>query len=246
MLEITELYKGKIICEFDDVRHRYTIVNKGRRFKPSSVTAICGVANKPALIWWALDLGLDLCREAIKPGTEYAEIYLQAVFEAARKQHQTVKQEAAQKGKERHHGLETLLRAAKQAAQEIVIEGIGPCVPIEVERRVYSRRHRFSGTLDAIVRTGRDLVLLDWKTGKAIYPEYRLQTAAYQHAWEEEFPDQPIADRYLIRTPEENIFEPHPCPPSSYRLDFKGFMGAKALHERLKQIEKSIKKSVIS
>ena len=52
------------------------------------------------------------------------------------------------------------------------------------ELTVYNRNVGYAGTLDAIItspRTGCRYVL-DWKTGKGVYPESALQLAAYAHA----------------------------------------------------------------
>lgn len=51
------------------------------------------------------------------------------------------------------------------------------------EATVYSRTERYAGTLDAIVTLadGRRL-LIDYKSGKDVYPEVAIQLAAYRHA----------------------------------------------------------------
>lgn len=53
----------------------------------------------------------------------------------------------------------------------------------QTEASVYSRAQRYAGTLDAIVTLsdGRRL-LIDYKSGKAVYPEVALQLAAYRYA----------------------------------------------------------------
>ena len=50
------------------------------------------------------------------------------------------------------------------------------------EATVYHTREAYAGTLDAIVRIGGRTLLVDYKTGKDIYPEVALQLAAYAHA----------------------------------------------------------------
>jgi hypothetical protein len=50
------------------------------------------------------------------------------------------------------------------------------------EATVFSRRHGYAGTLDAICVLDGTLTLLDVKTGKSVYPEVALQLAAYAHA----------------------------------------------------------------
>jgi hypothetical protein len=245
------LYGGEIILEFDPARHQYRVISKGRKYKVPSVTAICGILNKPALIPWAINNTLEVCKGAIGPGVEYAETYLEAVWEAAKKASADIKRSAAERGKSRHAEIERSLNSLDSRAdggqddlrkwlQTITFEVVA------VERRIYSRRHRFSGTLDCITRSKDGLVLIDWKTSKSIYPEFRLQTAAYQLAWEEEHPDQPIEGRYLVRIAEDGSVEPHYFPRSTYRLDKKGFLGALDLYRRAQQIEKEFKKSVIT
>jgi len=60
------------------------------------------------------------------------------------------------------------------------------------EMQLTSEEFGYNGTLDCIGKIGKDLVLLDWKTGKAkekdkpaIYDEYRYQVAAYVSAFNE-------------------------------------------------------------
>jgi len=63
------------------------------------------------------------------------------------------------------------------------------------EMIVYSKKYKFAGTLDfmgevTIPATKKEKekkvnILLDWKTGKGLYPEYDLQVAAYLHAHKE-------------------------------------------------------------
>lgn len=71
------------------------------------------------------------------------------------------------------------------------------CKPeiIENEKIIFSKKHGFAGTLDFVGRitlpatknrkAKKMLVLLDYKTGKGIYPEYELQVAAYLMAYKE-------------------------------------------------------------
>ncbi len=60
----------------------------------------------------------------------------------------------------------------------------------QTELTVYNRTQRYAGTLDAIVTLsdGRRL-LIDYKTGKGVYPEVGLQLAAYRYAEYMRLPD---------------------------------------------------------
>lgn len=57
--------------------------------------------------------------------------------------------------------------------------------PEFVERRIWSSRHRYAGTLDALAWIDGKFGVLDIKTSTGFYPEYNLQTAAYMTALQE-------------------------------------------------------------
>jgi len=57
---------------------------------------------------------------------------------------------------------------------------------VEAEAVRWSAKHGYIGTGDLIARVDGVLSVLDFKTGKRLYPEVFLQLAAYQRAYEEE------------------------------------------------------------
>jgi len=57
--------------------------------------------------------------------------------------------------------------------------------PEFVERRIWSGRYRYSGTIDALAWIGGKCGVLDIKTSARFYSEYNLQTAAYFVALQE-------------------------------------------------------------
>ena len=57
--------------------------------------------------------------------------------------------------------------------------------PEFVERQVWSLRHRYAGTVDAIATVDGKFGVLDIKTSSGFYAEYNLQTAAYMTALQE-------------------------------------------------------------
>lgn len=60
----------------------------------------------------------------------------------------------------------------------------------QVEQTVYHRAQRYAGTLDAILTlSDGKRVIVDYKTGKAVYPEVALQLAAYRYAEYMRLPD---------------------------------------------------------
>lgn len=75
------------------------------------------------------------------------------------------------------------------------------------EERLSCEEHQYGGTIDCVARIGsnnrRQLVLLDWKTSKAVYGDYLLQIAAYGMMWEENHPDKLIDSYHLVRFDKE-------------------------------------------
>lgn len=61
------------------------------------------------------------------------------------------------------------------------LDDFGPAIEM-TEATVFSVAESYAGTLDAIMTIGGRRVLVDFKTGKAIYPDVALQLAAYAHA----------------------------------------------------------------
>src|SRR5262249_31089844 len=54
--------------------------------------------------------------------------------------------------------------------------------PLALERVVYCEDCGYAGTMDLYARVKGIPTVLDWKTGRAIYPEAFLQNVAYRHA----------------------------------------------------------------
>lgn len=57
--------------------------------------------------------------------------------------------------------------------------------PEFIERQIWSRTHRYAGTVDALATIDGKFGVLDIKTSPGFYPEYNLQTAAYLQALQE-------------------------------------------------------------
>jgi len=151
--------------------------NKEGKRVPGVTTAI-SVLNKPALVPWAWDLGIQgidyktfrddkadigtlahllaLCHEKKeKPDTDY---FTQAQIDLA----------------------ETCFLKYLDWRDRHDIKSIF------LEKQSVSERHQYGGTLDHYCLLDRVPTLLDYKTGKAIYPEQFYQLAAYKNLLEEE------------------------------------------------------------
>jgi hypothetical protein len=234
-----------VILRYAPKSHRYKVVIKGKEYAVPSVTTALGVLDKPALIPWALNQAVEFLRSAISPGVEHAESYLEEVYAQSKRAARTKRDLAANVGTLAH----TILERYPDCGT--IPDGhVGSCVTgglawlrtsdVQIEMRecpVYSRRHRFSGRFDGLARVNGSLSLFDWKTSTGVYPEYRLQLAAYVAAFEEEHPSERIEQRIVLHLgKEDGSFTPHIYTRASLRQDFGAFLAALRLYTRLKAI----------
>src|SRR5262252_3076493 len=170
-----------------------------------SVTTILDVIAKPGLGPWYAKQERQYFETAMlevlsKPGARDPEYVLAAVVAAVTgvKAADRERQRASVIGAAVHAGIEWQLRRAlgenagpapclpeaaawaleswKDWAASVALE------PLAIERTVYCHDCGYAGTLDLFARVKGVLTVLDWKSGKAIYPEAFLQNVAYRHA----------------------------------------------------------------
>ena len=125
---------------------------------------------------------------------------------------------------------------------------------LSTERKIYSKQFQYAGTLDglAIVSSCNDLnccktlfkdhlAICDWKTSRFLYPEFLLQTAAYQRAYTEETKE-PVTDRFIIRLDKQTAeFEVWHLTADDYQQDFQAFREALELTRSMDTIKERVK-----
>lgn len=75
--------------------------------------------------------------------------------------------------------------------------------PVYLERTVWSHRYGYAGTMDWKAYVCDKLTCGDWKTGKAVYPEARLQIAAYRVA-DQERGEELAEQAMVVRLPKQD------------------------------------------
>jgi hypothetical protein len=172
-----------------------------------SVTTILDVIAKPALgPWYAKEerryFEAAMLEVLARPGARDPEYVLTAVADAVTgvKAADRERQKAAAIGTAIHAGIEWHLRTRlgedagpeprlpegavwaveswKDWAKSVDLE------PVAIERPVYCELCGYAGTLDLYAKVSGIPTVIDWKSGKAIYPEAFLQNIAYRHAAE--------------------------------------------------------------
>lgn len=200
------------------------------------VTTVLGVMNKPALVHWAWDLGMQ--------GLDFRK----------------VKDQAADIGTLAHWMCECHLQGLKPDTSPFSAEDIDAAensflkflewwdkaglelikvkdfdgIECTNEVRMVSETYLYGGTLDLPCRDkeGR-MVLVDFKTSKGVYPEYWYQCAAYSQMFEENT-GHPF-DRHIIIKIGKKLkgdFEVH--ERQELTLQWKIFLAALKLHTLLK------------
>ena len=240
-----KLYKGKVTINFEEKDwggkkiHSYTD-SKGKKLL--SVTEVTGTIDKSnALIIWAtrlmgkylLDNFLDknLTNEAV---------------EISFREWRKAKEKAADIGSSIHNWIEMKIKGLEPAIPEDdkVKNGVLAFLKwqnennikwLENEKIVYSKKYNYIGKLDAIAKIKGKTYLIDYKSGKAIYPEFYLQTAGYQLAYEEEH-GKKIDGRMLIHLgKEDGAFE---CKEvDDYKKDSEAFLGLLKTKKRLIELD---------
>lgn len=138
-----------------------------------SVTQILGIIRKPFLETWRGKWGNRLCDKKLKAAGAIGTLFHSSV-------------ELLAQGV----GVNTTNRRVNAMAgrmKEWLAEH--EYQPEVAEFKVLSKKHKYSGTLDAIGYVKDfpgELVILDWKSGAGIYPEMSLQLAAYAEAYREQ------------------------------------------------------------
>lgn len=229
------IYDGTL--EFDEKLHAYSF---NGAFVPG-VTTILQCIAKPALVPWAAGMASDYWLKEIRSGrVDHA-----AIHKEAKGAHRRFTEAAANYGQNVHDYAECFFK--KQPLPELTsdqakrgVEAFHKWIDahkVEVlasERRVFSKQHYYAGTCDFVAKIDDVLGVGDIKTSSGIYPEMRLQTAAYQHALQEEKSIEfPV--RWIIRF-DKKTGEFEAKSFYDFDLDFKGFLAALELHRTLQTI----------
>ena len=241
-METTELYQGAVKLCFDARKHVYTVDGQ----VVDGVTSALGVIAKPALVPWAVKMTLERVGRHLKPGVALDEIQINRAMEEGRRAHREKTSDAAAIGTMVHAYAETALGGGEptlpvntEAANAVSAFDAWRVEhdvrPLMVERKVYSRRHNYAGTVDLVANVAGRLTVIDLKSSSGLYNEMRYQVSAYRNALEEEGIIKPGAARAVVRFDKrDGSFEYHPLPDEDHDGDLRAFLSALEVHRRQK------------
>ena len=201
-----------------------------------SVTTILGVIDKPALKFWANQIGLN----GIKI-VEYVD-------------------DKAMIGTLAHYIIECFVKNEKENFEQFEcdqeqIEQARVCTkkffewldyqaefsPIASELHLVSESMQYGGTIDLIAKLNGKITLIDFKTCNAIYEEPYFQTAAYEKLAKEHGYNVEQVVILRIGRDEEEGFEY--IEHKTLETSFATFLAAKTLYENKKEFSKEFKKT---
>lgn len=232
-----QIYDGELVFN-EKGRNRYTY----NGVPVPGVTTILGNIAKPQLIPWAARMASEHFLKSVQGGrTDY-----DVIAEESTKAHGKVLKDAGAIGTNVHAYAEAHFKGL--ALPELLTDQAKLGVEafhkwldahkIEVlasERLVYSKEHHYAGTCDFVANVDGVLSVGDIKTGSGIYHDHRFQTAAYQHAMQEE-KGMKFEVRWIIRF-DKKTGEFEAKPFYNFDLDFQGFRAALTLHRTFQAIK---------
>jgi hypothetical protein len=242
MVKKYKLYNGEITLEFNETTHTYTVDDK----IIYGVTSIVGVLDKPALIYWAVGKAIDFLKQVLTPGLVIDEVNLPAMLEGAKTAHRKHLKDASDIGTAVHDYLERYLTAGinkeklpPMPVNQNIKAGIKAVLEwakennvrfLASERKIYSKKYGYAGTLDALAEVNGKLAIVDFKTSNGIYEDYFLQTAAYARAVEEE-DGKKIEECWILRIPKDGS-EFATAKDEMVEMNFRSFLGCLENYKR--------------
>lgn len=225
-----------------------------RKKRLTGVTTITGVIDKPNLIPWASKMACNHMREYLKEGEKYTMEELMPIIDEAQEKHNTTKNKAATTGSMIHDWAEKFAKAKAnkekieipKTEDEQYLNGIMAFLDwyndnkvsiTEAERVVYSKKHGFVGTLDAVAEIDGKKYLIDYKTSSGVYDEMKFQVSAYYKAYIEET-GEALAGAFIVRFgKDDGEFEAHAINKGDLVKNYKTFKACQVVKKRLNELK---------
>jgi len=239
---IVKLYNDEITLIFEPKKHTYTIDGEF----VTGVTGAIGVIDKPALMYWAVNKCVEHLKGVWEAGESYDEVEIDQMLGDAKYAHRVRKEYAAGIGTMVHEWVEKWIKGEnpKPPVNEMMLNATKLFLKwvkdndvefLHSERKVYSKKYNYAGTCDFVAKIGGKMIVGDIKTSTGIYDEYFFQTAAYQQALMEEFPEYKFDSNVIIRTGKDGSFEIGESV--QFKENIKAFLGALAIYNRQQELK---------
>ena len=241
-------YKEETIVEFNEDEHRYFV---GGKEVLSATTIIDRGLIKPNLLKWLVAQPVNTLKQLVNENLDNNEVIdrvsLERMTKQAKSKSNDMKDEGALIGTVVHGLIEDFIHK-----KEIPMQSDPKVVNcwnmfldwwnkqgyevVEIEKKLYSKKYNFVGTLDLVVKDkSGNLVLIDIKTSNRIVFGYVLQANAYKKAYEEETGNK-ISSSFCLRLGKTDKKPEIANMPLNNKL-FNAFLGAKYITEQMEKSE---------
>ena len=213
-----------------------------------SVTTILNVISKPALMPWAVKMGAEWFRDNRKDYLK-GDIKLEDMIKGIKGAYRKKSQDALNIGEEVHAWCEQAIKfklgvgtMPSMPDNEVVRESIenfrdwtkeNDVKWLSSEEKIYNRKYKYAGTVDAIAEVNGVFGVIDFKTSKRLYDEYDLQVSAYGETIEDIY-GRDCESSWLLRfDKEDGSFESKELQSGDHAENFMAFYGALCLYNLL-------------
>lgn len=234
--EVYNLYNGDVQLEYYPDTHTYKVNDK----IVYGVSSIVSIIDKPALMYWAVNQCIDNLKEIWEAGKIYDEIEINNILETAKNVHTAKKDKSITIGTFVHQWIEKYInyKLGKNECPKIpvnkeIVNSVKAFLKwekenkvkwLESEKKIYSKKYEYAGTLDAEAIVNNELSIIDFKTSQGIYDEYLLQVSAYLYAREEET-KKDYKNIYIVRIGKNGDLETKKIKDKELKDCFKAFIG---------------------
>ncbi|MBA7549149.1 hypothetical protein ES705_41622 [subsurface metagenome] len=158
------------------VKAHIRYLNKNGERVPG-VTTFIGVLNKPALVPWANNLGLQgiNVKDYVDDKADIGTLAHEMIFSHLKKEKPDLS----------FYSQKQIDLAENSFLKYLEWEKEHTLKPILLEAQLVSERYQYGGTVDNFCILDDFITLLDYKTSKAIYAEAHIQVSAYRNLLEE-------------------------------------------------------------
>ena len=202
-----------------DEQRFYPVEELGRDLV--SVTTITGIIDKPALVKWSARMAVEFIQQRVLEELERGKISIKDLrgadvrdlVEQAKSYHDELKAAAGDRGTRVHAFVDQFVSGildpnpfcpgpptidvdediAEQVNRFLVWWAAHDVKPKFSEKKVWSKEGGgYAGTMDDYWQVDGKWYVVDVKTSKGLWPEHKLQIAAYVFAFYERFPNEPV------------------------------------------------------
>jgi hypothetical protein len=271
-----DFYNGEVQLRYDPKQHVYLLVEGDSLEELPGVSTVSHIIDKSeVLLPWACKMMSQKIKSNVVEcdGTIImSRSEFDKFIDSCKTAHKEKLEEAGNIGSIAHAWIETYIKAVlkgNEAEIQLIINNTpediqakSACIAsldwqvkhnvrwLGTERKVYSRKYKFAGTMDGLCLTDScddldcckveykdHLTICDWKTSNYLYNEFLLQTAAYMQAYQEET-GEVITDRWIIRLSKDTAeFDAWHLGPETFADDWDAFHDALKLTRSMQIVD---------